>query len=256
MERIKTLDFLSIKCKDTFGGYAFTQVKKARGLNKKIANPIAKTKKTIMDFCYILEKQGSTPLTKWLEKNERDQSHIGLVNVPHFKNTFGLYYDENKTLGYKGVFKKHSATSVLLSSIPKGERPLTHLQFNQDGYIKYCKDYREYWDWVEERNENRYENNIKHGKNYDSKNMMHTFRLLDMALEILQEGKIKVKRENREELLEIRNGKWEYDELIAKAHEKMKKVDLAFQNSTLPKKLDLENIERILVEIRIELYGK
>lgn len=35
--------------------------------------------------------------------------------------------------------------------------------------------------------------------------MMHTFRHLDMAEEILAEGKIKVHRNNRTELLKIRN---------------------------------------------------
>ncbi|WP_261381049.1 nucleotidyltransferase domain-containing protein [Mucilaginibacter pallidiroseus] len=35
MDLIKPADFLSKLCKDTFAGYAQTQVKKARGLNKK-----------------------------------------------------------------------------------------------------------------------------------------------------------------------------------------------------------------------------
>ncbi len=41
--------------------------------------------------------------------------------------------------------------------------------------------------WVEHRNKARYNTNIEHGKNYDSKNLMHTFRLLDMAEEIARE---------------------------------------------------------------------
>ncbi len=248
-------DFLSKKCKDTFGGYAFTQVRKARGLNKKIVNPMAKDKKSIIDFCYILQSNGSIPLVQWLIEQNKNQTQIGLVNIPHFKDTYGLYYDALDNIGYKGVMKKESATTVLLSSIPKNVNPLTHLHFNQDGYIKYCKDYREYWDWVEKRNENRYENNIQHGKNYDSKNMMHTFRLLDMAEEILKEGKIHVKRENREELLKIRNGEWLYDELIEMANSKMKAVEKAFELSSLPEKPNLEKIEQLLIQVREEIYG-
>ena len=254
MHKIKTEDFLSKKCKDTFGGYAFTQVRKARGLNKKIVNPIAKKKKTVLDFCYILEKQGSISLVDWLSINNRTQSEIGLVNVPHFKDTYGLYYEDGRHLGYKGVMKKESATTVLLSSIPKEELPISYLQFNQDGYIKYCKDYKEYWDWVDKRNESRYENNVKHGKNYDSKNMMHTFRLLDMAKEILTEGKINVRRENREELLKIRKGEWEYDDLIDLANAKMKAVEEAYDNSSLPEEPNLTTVEQLLIEIREELY--
>lgn len=255
MDRIQATDFLTKKCKDTFAGYAFTQVRKARGLNKKIVNPVSKEKKTILDFCYILRKQGSMKLKEWLEKEGKNQQQIGLVNIAHFKDTYGLYYDEEERFGYKGIMKKEMATTVLLSSIPKGEVPLTHLQFNQDGYIKYCKDYKEYWDWVSKRNESRYENNVKHGKNYDSKNMMHTFRLLDMAIEILNEGRIHVVRKNRDELLEIRAGGWQYDDLIQLADEKMKTVEAAYLNSELAEDVDLDYIEQLLIEMRLELYN-
>ncbi len=255
IDKIKTVDFLSKKCKDTFGGYAFTQVRKARGLNKKIVNPVGKEKKTILEFCYVLHGQGSTPLADWLAANNKKQEQIGLVKVSHFRDTYGVYYDEDGTKGYNGVMKKLSANTVLLSSTPKGEEPLTFLQFNQDGYTKYCKDYKEYWDWVDKRNENRYANNVAHGKNYDAKNMMHTFRLLDMAIEILRDGKINVKRENRKELLSIRNGEWEYDTLIQKADEKMKQVEMAYQESKLPDMPNQDGIDQLLLEIRTQLYG-
>ena len=46
-ERIKPLydnrdKFLTTKCRNTFGGYSISQIKKARGLNKKIVNPVDK----------------------------------------------------------------------------------------------------------------------------------------------------------------------------------------------------------------------
>jgi len=254
MQKLATSDFISKKCKDTFGGYAFTQVRKARGLNKKIVNPMSKDKKTVIDFCYILKDSGSTSLSKWLQDLEKEQEQIGLVKIDHFKDTYGLYYDDTATLGYKGVMKKESANTVLLSSTPKGAKLLTHLHFNQDGYTKYCKDYNEYWAWVDKRNESRYENNIQHGKNYDSKNMMHTFRLLDMAEEILATGKINVWRTNREELLKIRNGEWQYDELIKLAEAKMQAVEAAFKSSTLQEEPNYSKIENLLVDMRRRLY--
>ena len=254
IDKLKTKLFLSKKCKDTFAGYAFTQVRKARGLNKKIVNPIEKKKKNVLDFCYILHKQGSIELEKWLKDNNKTQEQVGLVNIPHFKDTYGVYYDLTDTLGYSGVMRKESATTVLLSSIPKGQKPINYLNFNQDGYIKYCKDYKDYWSWVEKRNESRYEKNIKHGKNYDSKNMMHTFRLLDMAEEILNQEKVIVKRPNRGELLKIRNGYWQYDELIEKANLKMKAVEQAYISSQLQEEPNLAEIEKILIDIRHKLY--
>ena len=254
LEQVTPEMFLSKKCKDTFGGYAFTQIRKARGLNKKIVNPIGKEKKNILEFCQVLEKQGSMPLLKWLDLHQLNQENIGLVNVPNFKDAYGLYYDKSGQFGYKGIMKKEKATTVLLSSIPKSEKPLTYLQFNQDGYIKYCKDYREYWDWVDKRNDARYQNNLTHGKNYDSKNMMHTFRLLDMAEEILTEKVIKVKRPNREELLSIRRGESDYDALIEQAELKMEKINAAFPECTLPEEPNRQAIEALLIDIRQALY--
>ena len=249
-------NFLSKKCKYTFAGYATTQIKKAKGLNKKIANPIAKEKKNILHFCYVIDGQGSIPFLTWLEKNNLQQEKCGLVDIPNMKNLYGLYYDKKGSANFKGVMKKEVASKVLLSSIPKGMQPLTNLSFNQDGYIKYCNDYREYWDWVKLRNEARYENTIAHGKNYDAKNMMHTFRLLDMAEEILREGKVNVLRPNREELLAIRKGEATYDELIERANDKIKAVEVAFENSLLPDVPDVVAIEKMLIEIRNQYYLK
>lgn len=152
--------------------------------------------------------------------------------------------------------KKENATTVLLSSIPKSEEVMAYLYFNNDGFVKYCKDYKEYWDWVNKRNESRYENNVKHGNNYDSKNMMHTFRLLDMATEILKTGKINVKRPNREELLSIRKGEWSYEDLMSKAASKMKEVEKAYEISELQERPDEVAIEQLLIQLRRGYYER
>lgn len=254
MDEIKSELFLSKKCKDAFGGYAFTQIKKATGLNKKIMNPMNKRKKTVLEFCYVLRAQGSIALPGWLKESHRQQANIGLVSIPHFRDAYGLYYDETGTKKYAGVMKKENASTVLLSSIPKDEAPINHLHFNQDGYIKYCKDYKEYWDWVEKRNEARYQNTIESGKNYDAKNMMHTFRLLDMAIEILRDGRVVVERPNREELLSIRRGEWQYEDLIKKAEEKMRAVEQAYEDSPLPSEPDNSKVNALLVRVRETLY--
>lgn len=254
MNAITSEMFLSKKCKDTFAGYAMTQIRQARGLNKKIVNPIPKERKSILDFCQVLYKQGSISLNKWLKIENKQQENIGLVAIPHFKTTYGLYYSENIDVVYKGVMNKESSNNVSTSSVPKDISPLTHLYFNHDGYSKYCKDYKDYWDWVEKRNESRYENNLKHEKNYDSKNLMHTFRLLDMAEEILIEGKVNVRRENRDELLEIRSGKWTYEELVERANKKIESIAEAYEISSLPLNPNIKDIENMLVNLRMELY--
>mgnify|MGYP000492362884 CR=1 FL=1 len=257
---IKSEDILSKMCKDTFAGYALTQIKKAKGLKKKIFNPMPKERKTVLDFCYILDnldnqknKKGSLPLTKWLEIKKYEQQNCGLSSINHIKNTYLLFYynqNEKTDFYYKGILKNKDSNEVSLSNIPKEEKPIAYLFFNKEGYAAHCKEYKHYWEWVEKRNNARYENTLEHGKNYDAKNMMHTFRLLDMAIEILEKKQVIVKRPNREELLKIRSGFFTYEQLLRKADQKIELLEKAYQNSTLPKFPNIKKLEKALIQIR------
>ena len=84
--------FLSKECLKTLTGYAISQIGKARGLNKKIVNPVTE-RKTILDFCYVPHKQGSTHIEKWLSRNGLKQRFCGLVPIPNMRDMYGLYYD-------------------------------------------------------------------------------------------------------------------------------------------------------------------
>jgi hypothetical protein len=251
-----TLDLvLSKLCKETFAGYALTQIKKARGYKKKIVNPVDPVRKTVLDFCFILQGYQSIPLRKWLAENNYIQEHCGLTSIPHSKGLYALFYDAANQHAYRGVISTGLANDVSLSSIPKGEKESAYLFFNLESYSSYCKEYREYWEWVEKRNETRYQDNADHGKGYDTKNMMHTIRLLQVAEEILREGKLTIKRLNREELLSIKTGQFQYDDLLVKADSLMQLIETACEKSPLPAMPDKEKIERLLVQIREELYG-
>ncbi|OOV18947.1 DNA polymerase beta superfamily protein [Flavobacterium sp. LM4] len=254
MEHLKLEDFLSKLCKDSFAGYAVTQIKKARGLNKKIVNPLPKEKKSLLDFCYVLEDYKTVSVLEFLTENDLKQEQIGLVDLPNSKGMFALFYDKNKTLGYKGITQKENSNEVSVSSIPKGEKLIGYLSCNQDGYSKYCKEYTEYWNWIEKRNEDRYNTNQQHGKNYDSKNMMHTIRLLQTAEQILSTGKLNIRVSNREELLDIKAGNREYDDLLEMADNLIASIENHYQTSTLPEKPDEEKAIQTLIKIREELY--
>jgi uncharacterized protein len=246
--------FLSRLCKDTFAGYAMSQIKKARGLNKKILNPVEKERKNILHFCHITHENGTLPLPNWLEKMNIQQEQCGLVNLSHIKGLYALYIDDKNEGNFQGIMRKEEANEPALSSVPKGSQLLAYLYFNSEGYSVYCKDYKAYWEWVEKRNDARYEGTLAHGKNYDAKNMMHTFRLLEMAKEMIEKGEIKVERPNREELLKIRAGEFEYEELLEKAEEKMAEIERSVPNSPLPLTPDLEAIEKTLITVRQGWY--
>jgi acetone carboxylase gamma subunit len=255
-DQIKPELFLSQEAAETFVNYARSQIKKARGLNKKIVNPVEPERKTVLNFCYITHGQGSIPLLKWLEIKGYKAENCGLVNIAHIKDLYALFYDAKGDLGYKGIISQAESNQVLLSSIPKEEEPIAYLHFSKDSYAQHCKEYRQYWEWVDQRNEERYQNTLSHGKSYDSKNMMHTFRLLGMAEDLLSTGKIIVQRPNREELLAIRAGKFEYEELLELAEDKIEAILKMKNASVLPQKPDLKKIEQLLVELRMELYDK
>lgn len=255
MEKLQLEDFLSKLCKDTFAGYAVTQIKKARGLNKKIVNPMAKEKKSLLDFCYVLQGYETVALPVFLAEKNWKQQHCGLINLPNSKGIFALFYDATATLGYKGIIQKDNSNEVSLSSIPKGETPIGYLSVNQDGYSKYCKEYTEYWDWIEKRNDERYNTNQQHGKNYDSKNMMHTIRLLQTAEQILSTGTLNIRVSNREELLAIKAGEMEYDALLEMADGLIASIEKHYETSDLQERPDEVKGIQTLIEIREELYS-
>ncbi|KAA2244830.1 nucleotidyltransferase [Chitinophaga agrisoli] len=254
MEQLQVDMFLSKLCKDTFAGYAITQVQKARGYKKKIVNPIPKERKAVPDFCYVLQGHTTVPLQGWLAAHDRIQQRCGLSSVPHAKGMYALFYDADGTFRYNGIVSGPAADDVSLSPIPKGQTVQAYMSFNQEGYSAYCKEYREYWDWVELRNEHRYQGNMAHGKGYDAKNMMHTIRLLQVAVEIARENKLQVKRPNREELLSIKAGNYSYEELLQKANVLMEEITTAYPASTLRDVPDKEKITAILVHMRDTLY--
>lgn len=54
-----------------------------------------------------------------------------------------------------------------MSSIPKGLKSVTVVQFNLDGFQKYCDDYKEYHKWLKNRNMQRFVENTTVNKQYD-----------------------------------------------------------------------------------------
>lgn len=255
VELVKPEHFLSKLCQQTFAGYAQSQIKKAKGLNKKIFNPIAEDRRSVLDFCYVIKGYGTQPLAGWLKKCSFKQEDCGLTKIPHARDIYALFHQSQLTEGFlSGIYSGEDANDVKLSAVPEAVEPLAIISFNKDGYSAYCKDYREYWDWVEKRNDVRFQNTLGHGKNYDAKNMMHTFRLLNMAEEIALEQKINVRRHDREFLFAIKEGRYQYEDLEKMAHEKIERIAELYQVADLPDAPDESHAERLLITMRENLY--
>lgn len=298
--------FVTKKCFDSFGGYAVSQIKKARSLNKKILHDAERKidRRTALSFCYTFHNQGSTKMENWLTYRGLFADCCGLNKIPNMRDVYGVFYDWGKhfekvgytcneaidyylfheeddcdklrddmkyclgrylyndeninpielyrePIRYRGIFKNDDSTEVRLSSIDdKHDKPICHMSFNKDGFIKHCKDYIDYVDWLEHRNPVRYDENK--GKLYDSKNCSHSFRLMNMCVEIAQGKGFNVNRKNidREFLLDVKQHKYEYDEIIQLLDEKKKEMDEAIANSTLPNDIDADFVNDFVVKVR------
>jgi predicted nucleotidyltransferase len=256
-DQFRAPNFLSKLCRQSFAEYAVAQIRKAQGLNKKINHPEPPARKSVLDFCYVTVGAGAQSVAAWLARQGLVATQCGLAKVPHLADLYALFVDPSpeQALGYRGLVRDPEASQdVQLSAVPKGEEPVAYLSFNRNGYSVYCRAYREYWEWVNKRNKERYENTVQHGKNYDAKNMLHVFRLLQMAEEIARTGQIQVRRANREFLLQIRRGEFSYAELLAQAEQLITQVEAAFATSTLPETPDAVAAADTLRRVRHAFY--
>lgn len=246
--------FLTKKCFSTFAGYAKTQINKARGLDKKINWEKERVnRKTPFEFCFV-ERSGKTiPLEKFLNENGLKQEQCGLVKLNHFENTYAMYLDRfNLGLGFNGIFCEGS-NEIKLTSISK-EITETYdviiLYYNKDGYSTHCKEYKSYQTWLKERNTNRYKTNKNHGQVYDSKNLSHCRRLLDVAKEIGETGTFSVRRPNKDYLLSIKRGEVPLDQIISDAESEITELKKIYDKSSLPEDVDMTFVKELLLKIR------
>lgn len=280
--------FISKQCFNPFFGYAKSQIEKARGLNKKIVNPITE-RLTPYNFIYTFKGQGSTKFRDWLANRGLHQEYCGLVNVPNMHDIYGVYYDfgahiaaypnwkndslflayackynndkdieetknrlsETSPIGYRGVINVDADGNELrLSSIDdKNTRPICFISYNQSGYSSHCRLYAEYQAWVKKRNPKRYESNLD--KNYDSKNMMHCFRLMHMAGEIAEgKGMVLQRTWDKQFLMDVRNHKFEYEEIIERLEEEKEHMNKLMEQSTIREQIDTDFVNQLMIDIR------
>ncbi|MNE64900.1 hypothetical protein D3C80_1603400 [compost metagenome] len=83
---------------------------------------------------------------------------------------------------------------------------------------------------------------------------MHTIRLLQTAEQILSNGKLNIRVSNREELLAIKAGEMEYDELLNMADELITSIEKHYETSDLPERPDGAKGIEALIEIREAVY--
>ena len=217
-----------------------------------------------------------------------EEKFCGVVNVPNARDVYAVFFDtiaytcfsefvgegvreaskkirEEAGLplgfGYKGLVKVGEGQNIAesnalrLSSIPKGEKPICNIYYNKDGYSQHCREYKEYQEWLENKNEARWVDVKTHGQKIDGKNMMHSKRLMSMAREIAEGKGINVRRPDAEYLISIRRGAVDLETLISEVEAEIEEIDRLFAESNLPDKVEEKFVDNLLIKIRKIIYN-
>lgn len=85
---------------------------------------------------------------------------------------------------------------------------------------------------------------------YDCKNATHCIRLMRMCNEFLVTKQFKVYRDtDAQELIDIKSGKWSLELVKVEAERLFDKAEELFKTANLPKEVDYDRIERLVVDI-------
>lgn len=115
-------------------------------------------------------------------------------------------------------------------------------------YENKINDYYSYMSWKKNRNPKRAELEAKFGM--DLKHLTQLIRLLKLGKEVLETGKVNVKRtDDREELLGIKNGSMTYEDAIAYADKIEKEVVAAYDKSPLPNQPDAKYLNELCIKL-------
>jgi predicted nucleotidyltransferase len=240
-------EFLSSKIAFTTSGYALAQLKRIKGHNKWINNPMPEEPPRQIDYVSLVQNFTKEKLFK--SKFSLEGYRHGYRLVPYGHNIYGViewpYCDLYNT--YSDDFTLNTVYEDSEDGELHSHPPQFVVKFNKEEYNLAKEKHKQYWTWKNNRNEARSELEEQFG--YDTKHAMHLVRLLRMGKEALEEGVLKVKRPDAEELLAIRDGGWTYEECVEYAEEMDWTIrETLYQKTDLPKRPDLQRVAELLME--------
>ncbi|MCI0536538.1 MAG: nucleotidyltransferase domain-containing protein, partial [Verrucomicrobiales bacterium] len=240
-------EFLSRKAADTFGGYALAQLKKIKSHRAWLLHPPA-GKPTRTDFGLPesgtlsadernrLEEAIAAKLRTWSidDLDMPKAARIGLESrmlefwADVLRTADELTEDAMRAAAARGL----GLSGELLEALNREKR----YQAERRHWDSYCR-------WKAERNPARADLEARFG--YDTKHGAHLIRLMRMGVELIESGNLKIRRRDADELLQIRDGAWSYDQLVKVANELEKRMKAAVENSPLPVAADAERLDSL-----------
>lgn len=246
--------FITRQCADTHVGYAFSQIKKARGQNKWINQPKPETPPRKEDFCHVLTVaalagvDGAPCRPVPLARSGVSLAECHAARLEHAHDVFRLYHYGPSA---RGVFR---GDTIALESIPLADENARFaglLLYNERAWRQSSEDHRNYWQWRTERNEERWRTQEAGELDYDAKNLMHTIRLLLSGESILTHGCpiVRFDGAQRDLLLRVRAGALSYAEVIALAEDIKGRCTALRDGADLPEATDPAQVDALLAEL-------
>lgn len=239
-------EFLSRQVTESYVGYAMSQLKRIKGHNKWINSPQPEREPQMADYISILwNYSGDKETNKKLVKENYTAVSIGDGNFALWDND-KLNVKRKNWLDNKGnpvALKKPEFDLINTQSLP----PDVIVKANKKLYEEGHTNWKAYWNWKKNRNEKRSELEEKYG--YDVKHAMHLIRLLKSGVDILEKGIVPVKREDAAYLLDIRGGKYTYEEITKESERLSEKVRALSDKTSLPEKPNYDLAKEIMIEI-------
>lgn len=240
-------ELLCSKIAFTTSGYGMAQLKRIKSHKKWIVNP--QPKNSPKQISYVSLVHNFTP-DKILKINIQDY-YKNYRLVPYSGNTYGLYQMEGYTT-YN--IDTGNLNTTYDDNVHTDNVPLFVVKFNKDEFETDHNKWTQYWDWKTNRNKIR--GKLEEEFHFDTKNAMHLVRLMRIGEEVLTTGEYNVLRPDAEELLDIRNGKWTYDEIIKYADDKDKYIREVLYNKTdLPKYPNYKLAAKLIMEVQDMIWS-
>jgi hypothetical protein len=250
--------FISKKCRHTYSGYAFAQLRRINTHRKFLIDP-PKVKPIREDFGLPTVSIFPTAQLKAVV-----YAAMGDFLIEEEKENFLSELDDvysNYVIPIINRYMKPDLRSLAMEYLQVGVKSQANtLKALGPSYIKdeyldmatkelqfYSADleWQQYNSWSKSRNKARAELEVKFG--YDTKHAAHLVRLIRMCKEILETGKVYVDRTNidAEELKEIRAGAWGYDKLEEYAKKMDDEAGVLYLTSSIKRSPDADMIKQL-----------
>ncbi|HJU40048.1 MAG TPA: nucleotidyltransferase domain-containing protein [Tahibacter sp.] len=242
--------FVTRECAASHVGYAFSQIRKARGQNKWINQPQPRDAPAKEAFCHVIpaHADGAPMRPRALADVGWNLDEFHAARVEHTRETYRLY---RYGAAARGVFRNETLAPESIPEADETTRYAGLLIFREQAWRQACDDHRNYWTWRAERNEARWRQQETGELDYDAKNLMHTVRLLLSGRAILERGEpvVRVDGDALATLRDIRAGRWTYDAIIAYAESLAADCKALEATSDLPERCDVARADALLAEL-------